>query len=391
MSVAEAPIAPPAVPVTQSAPQESSKPTARRYHLISADSHVNEPGDLWTSRVPAAYRDRVPRIESFEQGDAFVYEGMDAPMPFGLNACGGMGPEHRKSWMRWEQVRAGGYDPAVRIQEMDLDQVDGEVLFPSPRLWSAIFAHPDRDLHLVMVQAYNDWLLDFAGYDPSRLRAVPVIPNAGVAQALAEIERIGDRPGIGGLLMGQYPTGGIMPTRENDPVWEALVERDLTLNIHVSLSPGMPKSEGSPGPLPGAGRHIPIAGQLLELIFSGVFDRFPSLQVVAAEVDCGWVPYYKEQIDDNFRRFRHNYTMDRFPSEYLESNVSFSFVTDSYGVDNRHRIGVDRIMWSTDYPHPSTSWPNSWNGVNAMVSGIPMDERDKILFGNAVRLYRFDR
>jgi len=265
------------------------------------------------------------------------------------------------------------------------------VLFPSPRLFSAIFAHPDRELHLVMVKAYNDWLLEFAGHCPSRLRALPVLPNAGVREALAEIERIADLPGVGGLLMGQYPVGGIMPTPENDPVWEAVVERGLTLNIHVALSPGMPKAVGTPGPLPGAGRHLTIAGQLLELIFSGIFDRFPSLQVVAAEVDCGWVPYYKEQIDDNFRRFRHNYSMERFPSEYLESNVNFSFVTDSYGVDNRDRIGVERMLWSTDYPHPSSSWPNSWSGVNSLMSGVPAAERDLILFGNAVRLYGFDR
>ena len=84
----------------------------RPYHLISADSHINEPGDLWTSRVPAAYRDRVPRIERFEQGDAFVIDGLADPMPFGLNACAAMAPEHRKAWMFWDQVRAGGYDPA---------------------------------------------------------------------------------------------------------------------------------------------------------------------------------------------------------------------------------------------------------------------------------------
>src|ERR1700709_1851774 len=179
-------------------------------------------------------------------------------MPFGLNACGGMGPEHRKSWMFFDQMRAGGYDPVERLKEMDLDQVDGEVLFPSPRLFSAIFAHPDRDLHLVMIRAYNDWLCEFAAHDPSRLRAIPVIPNAGVAEALAEIERIGERPGIGGLLMGQYPSGGIMPTPENDPVWEAVVERGLTLNIHVALTPAMPLAQGVSGPLPRARRHIPV-------------------------------------------------------------------------------------------------------------------------------------
>ena len=390
MSIA-APAAPPLSTAPQAAPERVPDRTQRRYHLISADSHINEPGDLWTSRVPQAYKDRVPRIERFEEGDAFVVEGMSEPMPFGLNACGGMGPEHRKSWMRWEQVRAGGYDPAERVREMQLDQVDGEVLFPSPRLGSAIHAHPDRDLHLVMVKAYNEWVCEFANHDPARLRAVPLIPNSGVQDALAEIDRIADEPGVGGLLLGQYPTGGLIPTLENDPVWEAVVDRGLALNIHVALTPAMPKAVGSPGPLPGAGRHLTIAGQLLELIFSGVFDRFPTLQLVAAEVDCGWVPYYKEQIDDNFRRFRHRYTMDRFPSEILESNVSFSFVTDAYGVDNRDRIGVDNMMWSTDYPHPSTSWPNSWNGVNSLVSGMTAHDRDRILFENAIRLYRFDR
>jgi predicted TIM-barrel fold metal-dependent hydrolase len=229
-----------------------------------------------------------------------------------------------------------------------------------------------------MLQAYNDWLLEFAAHDPSRLRAVPVRPNAGAAQALAEIERIGDAPGFGGLLLGRYPSGGMIPTADDDPVWEAVVERGLTLNIHVALTPAMPKAEGVSGPLPGAGRHIPICGLLLELIFSGMLDRFPDLQLVAAEVDFGWVPYFKEQIDDNFRRFRHNYTLARLPSEYLESNVSFSFVTDSYGVDNRDRIGVERMLWSTDFPHPSSSWPDSWDGVNSLMSGVPPVERDAI-------------
>lgn len=374
------------------APEKAStQSTDRKYHIISADSHINEPGDLFTSRVSEAFRDRVPRIERFEQGDAFVIEGMDQPMPFGLNASAGMPPEKRKAWMFWEDVRAGGYDPAARIKEMDLDLVDGEILFPSPRLFSAVFAHPDPELHLVMVKAYNDFICEFAAHDPSRLRAMPVVPNVGVKEALAEIERVTDRPGVGGVLMGQYPAGGIKPTPENDPVWQEIVDRKLTINIHVALSPGMPKASGTPGPLPGAGRHLAIGGQLLELIFSGTLDRFPELQFVAAEVDCGWLPYFKEQIDDNFRRFKHNYSMERFPSEYLESNINYTFVTDAYGVANRARIGVENMLWSTDFPHPSSSWPNSWAAVGNLMDGVPSKERDLMLFGNALRLYGFDR
>lgn len=361
----------------------------RNYRLISADSHVNEPPDLWTARAPSGFEDRVPRMERFEDGDAWIVEGMDQPMPFGLNAGAGIPRKQREPWMFWEDVRAGGYDPAARIEEMDEDQVDGEVLFPTPRLFSAVFANPDPELHLVMVRAYNDWITEFAGHDPSRLRALPVLPNVGVDEALAEIARVCDRPGVGGVNMGQYPHGGVAPSEEDDPVWAELIERDLTVNIHVAMSPGMPKASGTPGPLPGAGRHIPIGGQLLGLIFSGTFDRFPDLHVVAAEVDCGWLPYFKEQCDDNFRRFNHRFDLPRCPSEYFEEHVSFTFVTDGYGVANRHLVGVDRMMWSSDYPHPSASWPMSWSAAGNLMANVPPAERNQILAGNALRIYGF--
>src|SRR5579859_5814041 len=94
------------------------------YRLISADTHVNEPPDLWTSRVPAKFKDRVPRIERFDEGDAWVIEGVTDPINFGMNACAGLNPEDQKGWMRFDEMRRGGWDPAARIEEMDRDGVD---------------------------------------------------------------------------------------------------------------------------------------------------------------------------------------------------------------------------------------------------------------------------
>ncbi|HEV2368551.1 MAG TPA: hypothetical protein VGR90_01670, partial [Acidimicrobiales bacterium] len=129
------------------------------YRLISADSHVNEPPDLWTTRVPAALRDRAPRVERLAQGDAWIIEGVDDPVNFGWNACAGLAPEDVKDgWMRFEEMRTGGYDPAARLEEMDRDGVDAEVLYPTPRLSNAIVANRDPEYHLAMVRAYNDWL-----------------------------------------------------------------------------------------------------------------------------------------------------------------------------------------------------------------------------------------
>ena len=100
------------------------------YRLISADSHLTEPGDLWTSRVPKRMRERVPRIERLEHGDAWIMEGVPEPVAFGFTVCAGNKPEDLRDWMFVEEMRAGGWDPAVRIKEQDADGVDAEVLFP---------------------------------------------------------------------------------------------------------------------------------------------------------------------------------------------------------------------------------------------------------------------
>ena len=103
----------------------------RSFRLISADGHFNEPGDLWTSRVPAKFKDQVPRIESLPEGDAWVMPEAPAPRPFGWGACAGKAPSELKEWCRFEEINPGSYDPAARIAEMDADSVDAEVLFPS--------------------------------------------------------------------------------------------------------------------------------------------------------------------------------------------------------------------------------------------------------------------
>ena len=140
----------------------------RQYRLISADSHVNEPPDLWTSRVDARFADRAPRIESFDQGDAWVLEGVADPINFGMNACAGLAPEDMRGWIRFEDMRAGGYDPHARTQEMDADGVDAEVLYPTPRLSQGIVANTDTDFHLACIRAYNDWLSEYVVVAPER-------------------------------------------------------------------------------------------------------------------------------------------------------------------------------------------------------------------------------
>ena len=126
-----------------------------------------------------------------------------------------------------------------------------------------------------------------------------------------------------------------------------------------------------------------------EFMFGGVFDRFPGLQLVFAEVDAGWVPFFKEQLDNRYMRTAHaiDYGLTRAPSEYFDDHVTCAFITDTFAIDNRHAIGIENMLWSDDFPHAGSDWPHTHRTIAAAFSGIPKHERDLILAKNAVRLY----
>ena len=360
----------------------------RRSLLIDADSHVNEPPRLWLDRVPARYRDRAPRQEQFEEGDAWILEGVDQPINFGLNASAGMRWEDMKPWIRWEEIRRGGYEPQARLAEMDLDQVDAQVLYPTPRLSHSVIANQDPDFHLACVRAYNDWISDYASFAPDRLGGMALLPNRGVDMAIAEFQRTIALPGMKGALLGCYPHGDLEIDKDDDRLWHAIADAGVPLHIHVSLVNSMP---GFVSGVPGDVRFYDAPKRLLQFIWSGVFERIPHLKLVLVEVDCGWLPYFREQVDDRYRRLRLAERLDvpRPPSEYLDENVLFTYITDTTALRLRDDIGVSNMMWSSDYPHIAADWPNSWRSIAASHAGIPKAEKELLLAGNAQRLYRF--
>jgi predicted TIM-barrel fold metal-dependent hydrolase len=361
----------------------------RQYRLISADSHFNEPPDLWIDRVPAALKDRAPRIERFDEGDAWVIEGVTDPINFGMNACAGLDPEDMKGWVRFDDIRRGGYDPAARVEEMDRDGVDAEVLYPTPRLSNAIIANRDVEYHTAMIQAYNDWASEYVEYAPERFGGLAILPNRGVEGAVAELERVIDRPGMRGVVIGCWPNGSLEVQPEDDKLFAALAERGIPLGIHVSLSQAFPAAHRAK--LPGYGRFFDAPNRMIELVFAGVFDRFPELDVVFAEVDFGWVPYVKEQIDNNYLRLDavSRFGLERLPSEYIAEHFHFGYMTDTFGLRNLQYVGAERVLWSNDYPHISADWPYSWRVIQSSMSGLSPADQRLILAGNAQRLYKF--
>ena len=378
----------------------------KQYKLISGDSHIVETPRLWLDHMPAKLKDRAPKIVRLGIGDAWLMEGATAYYPFGLVSCGGLPPDRYIPWIRWEDVRPMCYDPKARAKALDEARVDAELLYGSPRTMNHLYNYnQDPEYHVAAIQAFNNWLSEFCQQAPEHFFGLAVLPTTGVDAAIAEMHRAMRLPGIHGVVLGRYPNGSMTLQPEDDRFWAACVEAKVNPSIHVNLAGVAPvAARGATletptevmfsdipffGAFTTAMRSWPIPSRMAELVYDRVFERFPSLTIVFAEVDCGWLPFLKQQMDDQIKRQnpRHKVQFKRKPSEYFE-NLAYTIVYDTVGVQLRKQVGVDNIMWSNDFPHATCEFPREWERIEKVdFAGVPAAERQKMLAGNAMRLY----
>jgi uncharacterized protein len=360
--------------------------------IISADSHVLEPYDLWTARMGGGrFAERAPRVvEDAEGGHRFAVDGVPT-FPIGLAGAAGKPPEElRARGMRLDELRSGGWDPVARLADMDTDGVAIEVVYPSVGL--AVTRSPDPAYQVACVRAYNDWLIEYCEGGRGRLVGLALIPAGDVAGAVAEIHRCCDA-GLRGAVIPGMPVSGHYAQATYDPLWAALAERRVPVSFHI-LSGG----QGG-DPTLGSGikmmtvmsvvHHIQLTLSLL--IFGGVFDRHPDLRVVSAEHDAGWAAHYAYRLEQMFDRHQHwlehGTKLRRTPTEYLRSQVWYTFQKDPVAVETRHRVGVTQLLWASDYPHSDSTWPHSQKVIEQDFQGVPPEEIAMIVGGNAGALY----
>lgn len=373
----------------------------RRYQLVSADSHLEVSPDRWRAKVDASFRQWVPRVVPLDGGgDAWMMPGTEQLVPIGLNHAAGS---------RWENVRPrgvsyadappGGGEPGQRLSEMDRDGVDAEVLFPAISGQRAMSGGVPPEAVVAVARGYNDWLSsEYCAADYDRLLGAAVVPATNVDDAVEELARVSRMPGIRTVVVQQWPNGSGRPSLEDDRFWQAAVDAGVPLSVHVSISldrgPVQRRSAG------GAVQGAPVNGLLTrtghdtaycmtQLIKNGVFDRIPALRLGLAESGAGWVPYYAEQADSNYTRHRHwaNIELDHEPSYYIRRHFLFGIQDDLFAVAVRSFIGVENIMWATDFPHAASDWPNSLSLIERMMSGVDEGDMAAMLAGNACRFY----
>jgi predicted TIM-barrel fold metal-dependent hydrolase len=371
------------------------------YPVIDADAHVNEPPDTWSTRVPARLRDRAPKLVRTDDGDVWSFDAGRRTRPVGLTASAGSSYlGYRPSGVTYDDMRPGSFDAKARLADLDADGIYAQVLYPSVTLAGAKAYGNDRELQLACVRAYNDWLAEFCDGGAGRLVGQTVIPTTGVDDAVDELER-GMAIGHRGAVISTFPNGGLDPQPEDDRFWALAEEATHPVAIHIgsflrSVPPAVHDLRSraflaTAGASKAGGHSIPVAS---DLVFSGIFERFPGLRVLLVEANIGWIPTLCEQLDDMFLRYRW-FTgiaeqMTDVPSRLVHRNVWATFVVDTVGVELRHRMNLAHLLWSSDYPHTASDWPNSRVTIERNFRGVPASEVERMLHTNAKELYRLD-
>jgi predicted TIM-barrel fold metal-dependent hydrolase len=373
------------------------------YPIIDADAHVNEPPDLWQTRVPAHLRDRAPKVEHRDDGDFWSFDDGKRKRPLGFTAVAGLSYlDFKPSGRKYSEIRPGSFDTKSRLIDMDIDGIHAQVLYPSVTLAGAKTYADEAELQLACVRAYNDWLAEMCESSDGRLIPQAILPTTNVDDMLTEAKRAVEL-GHKGLVISAFPNGSLTPDiKVDEPFWRFCEEADVPAAIHIgSFMPENPSQKnfsfheaaflGAAGATKAGGHTIPVAANLL---FAEFLDRFPKIKILLVEANIGWIPTLVEQIDDMFRRYRFfTNQAENFrwlPSELFHRNIWATFMIDSVGMDLRYRMNMNHIMWSTDYPHTGNEWPNSRVVIERLFRGLPLDEVKLFLHSNAKRLYNLE-
>ena len=372
-----------------------------KYGLISVDDHVQEPPNLWTQRLSRTkWGDRVPHIAKRDDGtERWVVDAQEVPM-FGVAAAGAAMPDRAREPQRWDEVPKLAYDPAARLQAMDTDGVDYSVLYPTVAgLAGETFGRlTDAAFELACVQAYNDWLIDVWASASERFIPQCVVPLAPIEATVQEIQRA-VKQGHRGVV---YPAAPMM-LREGlphinepdyDPIWALCQDLQVPVCFHAGCSkamqfPAYPAlSPGLAASLEAMTRPISTVQVVANFLYSRILLRFPTLKVVFAETSLSWGAYELETADHQFERQRlHLEGYDLKPSEMFHRQCYMTGWYDRAAIEARRYLGVDNILWSTNLPQATSTWPTTREYVTKCFDGVPEDEKAQMLWGNAAKLY----
>lgn len=357
-----------------------------KFFMASADGHVQEPNDLWATRMDDKYKERLPGI--IMDGKGNKYQKTEGFRPVRLQNTKFEGEDLLRN--------QSGKDPAERIRDLAADGVDAEVLFPNKGL--TIWATADSEFSHAMCRAYNDWAWEtFADFNDQLAPMACVAPGA-LDQTLEEIQRCA-KLGFKGLSMPCKPIWGppdhAAPNYnlpEFDPLWACVQDVGLPITFHVSTGRDPRTARGNGGAVINYAVHSlsPTMEPIANICASGVIDRFPGIRFGTIEAGIGWVAWALGALDEAYKK-HHMWVrpkLKELPSEYFRQNGFASFQEDKAGLDlaREHNL-VNNFMWANDFPHHEGTWPHSAAAIERTMMNLDDGERARILGLNSARVF----
>ena len=373
------------------------------YRVVSSDNHVTEPADLWQTRSPAKFRDRVPHIVRMDDGaDWWVCDDYKVVSVFFGTQTGLRFEEPEKlsiggSETIYENLRPGGYIPEEHVKDMDIDGIDVSIVYPTVGL--LLFSVPDSDLLTSVFASYNDWVAEFCNANLKRLRGIAMLNVDDVQESVRELERCAKLGFCGAMITVYPPEDRSYDLPEYEPLWAAAEDLQMPLGLHAGTNRPGPGQEFSnietvkPAFISNFDHWVRVS--IAHMIFSGVFERHPKLQIGSVEQELSWVPHFLDRMDyTHTQRVQewspHRFKEDLLPSDFFHRNVFLGFQEDILGIRDRHIIGVDSLLWGGDYPHPESTFPRSREIIEEILAGCTEEEKAKIAGGNSARIYHLD-
>ena len=366
--------------------------------VISSDSHVFEPPDLWTERIDSKFRGREPIIRRVGNEDHIIVEG-DLKLG-GIGLISGAGtrfeaPENVSFEGRLEDVHRSGYDPEEHIRDMKIDGVAGEILYPSLGLF--FFTIEDSALLSAAFRTYNDWLSEFCNTNPDRLKGIAMVNLDDVDDGINELTRAAKMGLVGAMISERPMEERRYDAAEYEPFWAAAQDLNMPLSLHTATSRGTRPIEPDVTVRVASFRAMKVvlpAVSLCDMIYAGGFERYPNLKVPIVEFELAWAAHLLNTMDYTYierpQEALYRFKGDALPSDFFHNNVYLSFQEDAVGIRLRDVIGVDQLMWGSDYPHSESTFPRSREIIDNIFAGVPQDEKAKIVGSNVARLYQFD-
>jgi predicted TIM-barrel fold metal-dependent hydrolase len=363
--------------------------------LISCDDHVIEPPRLWLDRLPARYHDVAPRVVDEDDGkQTWVYEDQRFNVSTGhVRYVDGFMPRPGPQAIRFDQMRPGCYDPHARLADMDEDGVWSQLPFPTFARFGGhrFLVGKDKELALLCVQAYNDYVLDeWSAVDRERLLALGILPFWDVHLAAEEAQRIADK-GAKAVAFTENPTILGLPSVYTDhwePMWAALAETGIPVCMHIgSSSTHFMTSDDMPTEAMITLLGVHAMGACTDWLFSGIFERHPKLQAILSEGGAGWLPYILERADKTFGNPEYNGRAKQLPSETFNRNMYGCMITEPFALRSLDSLPVDRLLWESDYPHLDSFWPHSRKLFADALVDVPDEIAVKLANGNASKLF----